>query len=115
MANVIESQGPARVPTSQLLNAWADARDRHAEVAGRPSRELDDAVQVLEDARDPLLARIQELERDRDLLERLARMDSITLGSRTGSPLRKWERPRLLSTAAAALRGFLATLPAVTP
>lgn len=116
MADVVTSYSTTpRKSTAELVEAYRKAALALVYVMRLPSS-LDENERLERAAGlayAELGARIQELEQDRQLLERLARMDSITLGSRVGSPLRKWEKPRLEQ--AAALRQFLATLPAVKP
>ena len=112
MADVVTDTRP-RMPTIAILEAYSRAMLALSAASRLPS-DLGEREQLdvgAGKAFADLKVRIQELERDRDLLERLALMDSVTLGSRTGSPIRKWEKPRLQQ--AAALRGFLATLPEV--
>lgn len=114
MADVVTSYSTTpRKSTAALLDAYRRAALELVQASRLPSQQ--EEAERLERAAGlayaELGARVQELEQDRDRLERLARMDSITIGSRTGSPIRKWEKPRLQQ--GDALRQFLAGLPPV--
>lgn len=100
MADVIEDL-PPRTPTVELLKQLAG----QLEAMG---------VKTVPPALGELALRVAALERDRDLLERLAQRDLVTIGSVRGEPTITWKRSGAgPSVAALSLRALLRKLPPV--